>query len=417
MTELDIWLYGEVVGRLSSQRANHLRFDASEGATVRWGNGSNILSVSMPFSSELRPPANVLRAFFNGLLPEGNARNALIRRYNLRPRDIIGLLRELGEDCAGAVMALEVGREPPQQPWTYKALSQSDLGAMIDRLPTSPLGIPPPGQAITRKSLAGVQAKLLLSRLPSGEWAYSTDGAPSTHILKPEEIDYPGGASNEAWCMRLAKSCGLTTVDSEVIHVGDLAVFCVSRYDRHPTDGRIERIHQEDACQALGIETFNTREKYGSYNTKRMTLRAIANILRIHAPAERLALLTHTAFHVAIGNADAHGKNHSLLHLPDGTIRLAPMYDAWSTIQYPELSRVLSLSIDKTFQLDAVTMSRLINEGTTWGLPVGDVTAAVYRVIEDLDSAFADESLRLGLDISVEVVDGLQKRCASLLGH
>jgi serine/threonine-protein kinase HipA len=415
VTELDIWLYGEMLGRLSSARANHLRFDTSKAAIARWGTGSRILSVSMPLSAEMRPPANVLRAFFNGLLPEGGAREALVRRYNLRPRDIIGLLRELGEDCAGAVMALEVGREPPTQPWTYQTLSDSDLAEMIDRLPTSPLGVGPLGQATTRKSLAGVQAKLLLSRVPSGAWGYSTDGAPSTHILKPEEHDYPGGVSNEAWCMRLAKACGLTTVDTEVIHIGTVPVYCVSRYDRQVTQGSIERIHQEDACQALGIETFNSREKYGSYNAKRMTLKAIADILRVNAPAERVALLAHTAFHVAIGNADAHGKNHSLLHPSDGTMQLAPMYDAWSTVQYPELSRVLSLSIDKTFQLDAVTMGRLINEGTSWGLSASDVTAALYRVIENLKMALHDDVLRTGLDISAAFVDDVMRRCDALL--
>lgn len=34
-------------------------------------------------------------------------------------------------------------------------------------------------------------------------------------------------------------------------------VFAVTRYDRATMDGEIEWIHQEDMCQALGIETFD----------------------------------------------------------------------------------------------------------------------------------------------------------------
>lgn len=120
--------------------------------------------------------------------------------------------------------------------------------------------------------------------------------------------------------MRLARACGLTTVDVEVLAIGDTPVFCVSRYDRRRNDEVIERIHQEDMCQALGIETFDGRAKYGAHNPKRMTLRAIAEMLRFHAPDEPLRLLAMTAFHIAIGNADAHGKNQSILHHLDGTM-------------------------------------------------------------------------------------------------
>lgn len=323
MSALDVWLYGDHVGRLSSARADHLSFEAAATAIQRWGPGSNVLSIAVPFSTEVRVPADRLRAFFNGILPEGAARDQLARRFNLRPRDVIGMLRELGEDCAGAVMAMPSGEVPPQRPERYETLSATALAALIDNLPTAPFGL---GDGpVTRKSLAGIQPKLLVSKLPSGDWAYSTDGAPSTHILKPEEAAYPGGASNEAWCMRLAKACGLTTVDADVLQIGEIPVYCVSRYDRTVDaldGGRIGRIHQEDFCQALGIETFDSRAKYGVHSAKRLNLRAMSEILRFHAPAERGRLLAMTTFHAAIGNADAHGKNHSILHHVDAALNL-----------------------------------------------------------------------------------------------
>ena len=172
---LDVWLYGEFIGHLSSQRTDHLRFDPTEAAIQRWGEDSIVLSIAVPLSPQRRPPADRLRAFFNGLLPEGSARDALVRRFNLRPRDIIGLLREQGEDCAGAVIAMPEDQRPALRPSGYHELSNDELAQLVEDLPTAPLGM---GDGpVTRKSLAGVQPKLLLTRLTSGTWAYATDGA------------------------------------------------------------------------------------------------------------------------------------------------------------------------------------------------------------------------------------------------
>jgi serine/threonine-protein kinase HipA len=414
VTELAVWLYGTKVGTLSSARADHLRFDTTIDALERWGEGATVLSVAVPFSNETRPPADRLRAFFNGLLPEGAARDTLARRHNLRPRDVIGLLRELGEDCAGAVMALPVGVQPAERPSSYKILTPDDLHQLILDLPSNPLGLGT--LPVTRKSLAGVQPKLLLTRLPDGAWAYSTDGAPSTHILKPEEPEYPGGAANEAWCMRLARACGLTTVHAEVLNIAGLDVFCVERYDRVVGPAGIERLHQEDACQALGIETFDSHAKYGSHNPKRMTLRAIADLLRAYAPAERTRLLAATVFNVVICNADAHGKNHSIIHHVDGSIQLAPLYDTWSTIQYPRLSQTLSLAVGRTFQLDAMSIDRLAQEGTSWGLAPQVVQATIQETIAHLTQAIDNEPLRHGLNLTDEFTASLALRARNL-GH
>ena len=44
-------------------------------------------------------------------------------------------------------------------------------------------------------------------------------------------------------------------------------------------------------------------------------------------------LLRRTTFNMAVGNADAHAKNFSLLHEPDSpAVSLAPLYDVLSTI-------------------------------------------------------------------------------------
>ena len=50
------------------------------------------------------------------------------------------------------------------------------------------------------------------------------------------------------------------------------------------------------------------------------------------------------AIQVLIGNADAHGKNYSLLHRDEGIV-LAPLYDLLCTVAYPDLSPTFAMKI------------------------------------------------------------------------
>src|SRR3546814_9685545 len=71
-------------------------------------------------------------------------------------------------------------------------------------------------------------------------------------------------------------------------------------------------------------------------------------------PARAISKLTDAAiFNLVIGNADAHAKNFSLLHI-DGTIRLAPLYDLLSTVAYPELSTKLAMRIGRKATLEEI---------------------------------------------------------------
>ncbi|MBI2162364.1 MAG: HipA domain-containing protein, partial [Candidatus Rokubacteria bacterium] len=105
----------------------------------------------------------------------------------------------------------------------------------------------------------------------------------------------------------------------------------VERYDRIVrSDGRVERIHQEDFCQATAIPPEKKYEEDGG-----PTLRRIAGILQeVAGPDSLETLLRAVTINVLIGNGDAHGKNFSLLHDASGSLRLAPLYDLLSTLAY-----------------------------------------------------------------------------------
>jgi serine/threonine-protein kinase HipA len=84
-----------------------LERDASGGMTLTYAEplvaaaaGTAILSASLPVREEPYGQVELL-PFFDGLLPEGTARDRLATRLRLEPDDVFGFLREIGRDCAG----------------------------------------------------------------------------------------------------------------------------------------------------------------------------------------------------------------------------------------------------------------------------------------------------------------------------
>jgi serine/threonine-protein kinase HipA len=80
---------------------------------------------------------------------------------------------------------------------------------------------------------------------------------------------------------------------------------------------------------------------------------------------EVLKLLDAAIFNAMIGNADAHGKNFSLLYEEDATT-LAPLYDLLCTTAYPDLSPRLAMKIAKAATLEEIGES-------TWSAFAKDV--------------------------------------------
>ena len=66
-----------------------------------------------------------------------------------------------------------------------------------------------------------------------------------------------------------------------------------------------------------------------------------------------LKLFDATIVQVLLGNADAHGKNYSLLYR-EGGVELAPLYDLLSTVAYPDLSPNLAMRVAGRATLQAL---------------------------------------------------------------
>lgn len=370
---LAVWQYGHRVAVIEQDGRGRPRLSYTEEALEAFTPGVPLLSWSMPLT-RTRYPQGAVKPFLDGLLPEGNARLVIAAEHGLVADDTFGLLGALGRDSAGALVILADG-ETPNEPLTVSAppLMDEEIVSLVSRLPVAPLGV----DAQVRLSLAGVQEKLLLVRRPDGTWARPAGGVPSTHILKPAIAGYPHTVENEAFCMRVAKHLGLRVASVEVILVQDRKLLVVERYDRvlH-ADGRVDRIHQEDFCQALRVGPDRKYQALGG-----PSLANVAQVVEVAVGPEALeALLRAVVLNVLIGNADAHAKNFSLLHLPDGSMQLAPLYDLVSTLSYPGLDPELAMYIDDVRRITRVSRDRVINEASSWGIP----RARAAEVVEDL---------------------------------
>jgi serine/threonine-protein kinase HipA len=370
---LAVWLYGHRVAVIERDTRGRLRLTYTDEALDAFEPGTPLLSWSMPLTGT-RYSQGTVKPFLDGLLPEGYARLVIAADRGLVADDTFGLLSVLGRDSAGALIIVPDG-EVPGEPTTATAppLTDEELLGLVSRLRVAPLGV----DERVRLSLAGVQEKLVLTRRPDGAWGRPVDGIPSTHILKPAIPAYPHTVENEAFCMRLAMHLGLPVAGVEVVNVQGRELLVVERYDRvlHG-DGRVDRIHQEDFCQALLVRPDRKYQELGG-----PSLAKIAQVVGVAVGSDALeALLRAVVLNVLIGNADAHAKNFSLLHLPDGTMQLAPLYDLVSTLSYPELDPGLAMSIDAVRRITRVSRDRVINEAVAWGVPRARATA----VVEDL---------------------------------
>ena len=369
--ELTVWLHGIKTATITEVR-NRLRLVYTGDALIEYALGTPVLSVALPLT-DVHFAQGPTRAFLDGLLPEGESRRAIAEDFNVRATDTYGLIRALGRDCAGAIIVQPSGEPPPPDASTTTAdpLNDDALADLVKNLRSAPLGV----SDRVRISLAGVQQKLLLTRMPDGRWGRPVDGTPSTHILKPEIRDYPNTVQNETFCMRLARNLGLETAEVETTEIAGRRLIVVRRYDRTiGEDGSVQRIHQEDFCQAASMLPKQKYQEDGG-----PSLLKLSEVLRsVAVPGSVEALLSATFANVLVGNGDAHAKNFSLLHHRDGRITLAPLYDVMSTLYYNDDR--LAMDIDDVRITNRVSGDRLANEAVSWGIP----RVRAVEIIKDL---------------------------------
>jgi serine/threonine-protein kinase HipA len=409
---LDVYLHNELVGHLIQDDGGQMVFDYVE----RWlqKSGATPLSQSLPLRKE-RFKRNECRGFFAGILPEESKREIIARNLGISARNDYAMLEQIGGECAGAVTFMPVGEALPERNYGYRPLSSQELAAILKELPKRPLLA---GEDGIRLSLAGAQDKVAV-RIEGKEISLPLGGAPSTHILKPAVERFGGVVFNEAFCMKLAAVAGLPAAKVETRIVEDIEYLLVERYDRtHQKNAEgattLERLHQEDFCQAQGIVSETKYQKEGGPSLKQCfaLLRDVSS-----APVIDLSrLLDAVIYNYLVGNNDAHGKNFSLLYHGVGTanqeIRLAPLYDVVSTNYYPELSKDMAMKIGGEYSSDKVTpkdFEQLAEEaGLAKPIVKDRVPELAETVIANLDTAGIEHP------VAQAVAAVIRKRCETV---
>ena len=385
MSTLIVYLNAERVGCLEEDDSGLLKFFYDQ----TWLENPDAipLSRSLPLRSEVFPGKKA-RPFFAGILPEEGPRKKIAEILGISETNDFAMLERIGGECAGAVSLFPEGSAPivPEE-IRIRELTEADLQKIIAELPGRPLMV---GTEGLRLSLAGAQDKLPVIARNNGI-CLPLGNTPSTHILKPEPDRFPGLAANEVFCMTLARAVGLNVPDTEYRLIGEKPCILVQRYDRSTDeDGGTTRLHQEDFCQALG---FPPERKYQAEGGPKLgdcisLLRDWSTVPVLDIPS----FIDGLIFNVLIGNADAHGKNYSLLYY-GGERRLAPYYDLVSTLAWSNLSTNLAMKIGGCKSVNAFTVGdwkkMAMKTHLGWPMMRERMAGIGHTILNDLDEVQA----------------------------
>ena len=373
---LEVYWEKDLVGRLWLEN-EEMQFEYSKNWLYH--KDSIPISPRLPLIPHLPPPMEV-KCFFSNLLPESNIRNLLAKKYGISTDNHFSLLKEIGGECAGALSIqpkfLSLDKKPD-----YKIISHQELNQMIDNRPIAPLLL---GQKEIRMSLAGAQDKLPVffknnkMYLPQGD-------LPSSHIFKPPSLNWKDIVINELFCMTLAKNSGLNTPQVKLYSTDKYNCFLIERYDRIENQEGLQRIHQIDFCQALGLMPYQKYQKEGgSINLKKCFEFVKQN--SSYPQQDITQLISWLVFNVITGNCDAHGKNLSLLIYKNGIQKLAPFYDMVCTAVYAGVSSQLAMSIGGEYNLKNINTANWKKLSQDLGIEFSFFKTTGLQMIQNIEN-------------------------------
>lgn len=342
-----------LIVHLKGKRIGFIEFDHdansrefSYDAAYLASSGARPISLSLPLREK---PFNSweTRLFFENLLPPVIVRRRLEKIIHHDADNYFAFLKTLGGDCAGAIALYPEDVDPTGHDDVLRELSEDEADEIFRALPMSPLL-----QGVVdnyRISVAGAQDKLVI-RLRDGRISLPLYGAASTHIVKPEMARCVDSVENECFCQRLATAVGLSAAGSLIVPVKGRRYYVTERYDRKIVGGRVERYLQEDFCQAMSVDSERKYQIDGGPGAAQCF-----RFLREHSfgLADQMRFVDFYLYNFLIGNADAHAKNFSLLYT-DGRPSVAPLYDAMSTLVYPQVYNTMAMEIGGHYEFKDV---------------------------------------------------------------
>jgi serine/threonine-protein kinase HipA len=341
---LGVWHAGAFVGELWRDGQDRIGF----AYDTNWLEHGFPIGRVLPLRKQVFEPAEGrAHAWFANLLPEGGARERIVRNLGVTDDDFV-LLRAIGGDCAGALNILppdqapdETGGAEPLGDRAFRQMLQQGGQGILPR-PTAGGETPP------RLSLAGAQAKCPVL-LANGEYYLPTGAAASSHILKFELPQWRHVPVFEVYLNRIADHFGLSVPTTRMKEHHGHRYLVIDRYDREAGRNGWHRLHQEDFCQIAGLRATRKYQAEGGPG-----LADCAHWVRelSERPAEDLLyLLRWQIFNWLAGNSDGHAKNLALVQVQRNRNRwrLAPFYDLVCTRAWPNLDRRLAMNVGGEF--------------------------------------------------------------------
>ncbi len=346
---LNIWSEQHLVGYLWRNPIGYIgfRYDPEWVST-----GGFAISRTLPLDTDdFAAEDGIAHRFFANLLPEGGVREHIVRDLKI-PNTDFDLLRAIGGECAGALSILPVERTPSGE-HHYRPITDAELVNLVAR--RGQIYAAWPADERPRLSLAGAQDKCpLLVR--NNDYLLPQREAPSSHILKFELADYRHLPAYETFTTQLAGSVGLPVVEIELRSIEQSRYALITRYDRvWDEQGEVQRLHQEDFCQALGYGHEKKYQDSGGPSFEQCY--RLVQETSSDPAIDTLHLLRWQSFNVLAGNSDGHAKNLSLLHLPNGEIRLAPFYDLVCTRAIERIDYHLAFDVGGERNPGAITQA------------------------------------------------------------
>jgi len=394
---LFVFLHGRRIGTLQRKAANGVEFRYDHDVPLDVS-----LSLSMPSAPRKRYSADKASPFFNGLLPDGpDARLRMARSFSSLDTSTYALLDKGGLDCAGAVQ-IYCEDTLPESAGNLVPVSDAHIGARLRSMLGDESGPTQPLEYEEHWSVSGAQHKMAL-RCESGAWHVATGAEPHTHIIKPGIGAFTGVSAGdqalvEHVTMSAARALGVDAAPTDYYEFDGVPAIIVERFDRYRDNaGILRRIHQEDMCQALGVDSTAKYETDGGPG-----LAAVAGVLwsAVAVPADAEADVARFAIMVAFNylseSSDAHAKNYSLMYDERADVSLAPMYDAASgaIASRPDGSRrfpraAMSIGAQREFARATGSdwMATLRGAGLALDGGIGEVMS---DLVANMPDAFAD---------------------------
>ena len=421
---LFVHLNGHLAGYLTKSIRNELSFQYDH----TWLNQeyASPISVSLPLQEENATGAKVT-AVFENLLPDTDIDKKLLAR-NVRASgtDTFSILSAIGKDCVGAFQFLSENQSTKNKSDEMENLDESSVEEILKNLEKMPLGLRHTDNF--RITIAGAQKKTALL-FRNKKWWKPNSAARTTHILKPPigflgELDLTKSVENEFYCLNVLELFGLPVNEASIETFGETNVLTVKRFDRKLTKtGKLVRIHQEDLCQALSV---NSNKKYQNEGGPRAI-----DILNLLSRSDRI--LNDTKIFVKslvlfnlLGATDGHAKNYSIFLKNDGTFQLTPLYDVISlqpNIDSFQLNRKnfkMSLSVgnNRHYNVNDIVKRHYLETGERAGISAELISDAFDEITDSLKSVFEKVESVLPPDFPIEIhesiMNGAKKRARLL---